>query len=616
MLQPKTPHFSAEGTNLGVEADRESEEQLVYALSHLDDFRCQVYLVMEHPKFNFVSRSIQVVLIFLIISSILLLFTETVTSYQEFSPDSPLCRKVLEEYCSDKTYTTDPGCFMIEEITKNSETAEIKPLVKNDAGGDAIKMKWGSENEDWWDQEYSDENNFFFGSTKYRNYVSELDYDKAKDDNVLPFEDEELNRCHLMNAFQDEEELTMKYGKPHFLTTRDEFQRTQAICTRLECLDRPPEYKGNNVWIPVEFVVNGLFTLELIMRLYGTVGSGIYFFRKVMNWFDIAALVPFYIEGLVPLISDGTLDNVDFGILASAPLPIAVITARSLKVIRLFKLLRHFTASKVLLDTARLGWKEMAAIISMLIFFTIVFAIICFELERGDDCYKGDDNCGDDTIPEELNAISEDGTRIQIDKNGDAQSVPNVYYGIWFSFVTLTTTGYGDIVPVTNIGRMWTIMLILWGAIYMSMPLTVAASTFSYVHDKYERCHGRISDEELGNKATVEAFQQMVQRSGVVRQLSALDDLCRSFFEQLESQDISFLTGNLDKQNEQDKNMIEMKRLWNTILEETERVVMPAEEILESFVRASLAVRAIEISVGSSDQPGSAMMSDDDDEKK
>jgi len=484
------------------------------------------------------------VLIIFIVFSILLLFTETLTSFQEFSESGNLCGKVMEIYCSDKNdNTVDPGCF-------HHDADSSGPIVTAD------KLKYNCHD----DSCFAEGVNFGSG------FVS----------------------CNSANVpFQDKESLRLEYGYPSFLTSRYEFSLIENICTRIECMEDPAEYDGNKYWVPFEFLVNGIFTLELFLRLYGTVGSASYFFTKWLNWFDIAALIPFYVEGVGPLILTGGLESVDFGILASAPVPIILIAARSLKVVRLFKLLRHFTASKVLLDTARLGWKEMAAIVGMLIFFTIVFAIICFELEKGEACYLGEDGC---EAPE--GEFLNDGNRVVLDKFGDGAKISNVYFGIWFSFVTLTSTGYGDIVPVTNIGQLWTVFLILCGAIYMSMPLTVAASTFSYVHDKYERCHGRISDEELGNKATVEEFQAHITKSGIMRQLHALDAHCRTLFDHLEDHDgdmLACMGGRSDRRT---------REIFADILEDSQRVVPNMEDILEKYVRASLAVRALEISVG------------------
>ena len=54
---------------------------------------------MEYPKYSFYSRVIQMILIVFICLSVFLLFTETLTSFHNYSESTELCGKVLEIYC-------------------------------------------------------------------------------------------------------------------------------------------------------------------------------------------------------------------------------------------------------------------------------------------------------------------------------------------------------------------------------------------------------------------------------------------------------------------------------------------------------------------------------------
>ena len=56
----------------------------------------------------------------------------------------------------------------------------------------------------------------------------------------------------------------------------------------------------------------------------------------------------------------------------------------------MFKLTRHFQASKVLSETAARVWKQILGMIALLSFLTVLFAILLFEVERGTPCYVGD----------------------------------------------------------------------------------------------------------------------------------------------------------------------------------------------------------------------------------
>ena len=166
-------------------------------------------------------------------------------------------------------------------------------------------------------------------------------------------------------------------------------------------------------------------------------------------------------------------------------------------------------------------------------------------------------------------------------------AISNVFYGVWFSFITLTSTGYGDIVPVTNIGQGFCVILIILGAMYMSMPLTVAASTFSHVHEQYERLHGRINEEELQNKRLAQKHLQFTIKLGVKKSLMSLYEKTNDFLELIEL-----------KQKYKDRELDEQLNLaLIDVLEDAKHTVPTVEDSLEHYIRAELAIARLEKSV-------------------
>jgi hypothetical protein len=73
-----------------------------------------------------------------------------------------------------------------------------------------------------------------------------------------------------------------------------------------------------------------------------------------------------------------------------------------------------------------------------IVFLTVLFAIILFGIESGTPCFVGDPGC---VVPASLQGRVEIGDRIIVNKLGESSQIPDVFYGLWFSFVTLTTTG-------------------------------------------------------------------------------------------------------------------------------------------------------------------------------
>jgi len=85
------------------------------------------------------------------------------------------------------------------------------------------------------------------------------------------------------------------------------------------------------------------------------------------------------------------------------------------------------------------------------------------------------------------------------------QSVPS---SMWWCIVTFTTTGYGDMVPVTPLGYFLGIMAQLTGVIMLALPLSILGATF---HEERARMasEGGAQDEE-GEEGAIEATDKIV----------------------------------------------------------------------------------------------------------
>jgi hypothetical protein len=121
--------------------------------------------------------------------------------------------------------------------------------------------------------------------------------------------------------------------------------------------------------------------------------------------------------------------------------------------------------------------------VCFLIFITTVFAILLYEVEKGDSCYVGQPNCN---VPEDALPSLRPDAYVSINKAGDISKFPNALTGLWYSMVSLTSTGYGDMVPETNIGSFMGVLIMLFGSLYMAMPLTAASTAFYQIHQHYD----------------------------------------------------------------------------------------------------------------------------------
>jgi voltage-gated potassium channel len=72
-------------------------------------------------------------------------------------------------------------------------------------------------------------------------------------------------------------------------------------------------------------------------------------------------------------------------------------------------------------------------------------------------------------------------------------SIPHTIY---WSVVTLTTTGYGDIYPITQIGKMLTGILLLIGVGVFALPAGII--TAGFLEESRKAKHGRIRCPHCG----------------------------------------------------------------------------------------------------------------------
>jgi voltage-gated potassium channel len=60
----------------------------------------------------------------------------------------------------------------------------------------------------------------------------------------------------------------------------------------------------------------------------------------------------------------------------------------------------------------------------------------------------------------------------------DAKEFPNAWLGLWWAITTITTVGYGDVVPHSTIGRVLASVLMIAGIGFLSLLTATIASSF------------------------------------------------------------------------------------------------------------------------------------------
>ena len=249
-------------------------------------------------------------------------------------------------------------------------------------------------------------------------------------------------------------------------------------------------------WDLFETVSISIFTIELGLR-FATAPDRAAFCTDSLNFVDLVAILPFYLEL--------ALQGVEVPGLAV------------LRVLRLARVLRLLTAFKDGLNVLSETFIDSLQALRMLVFFVcigmIVFSSLMFYIERGvydvdtgvwmiQNGYECDYECTRVRLPfctEELyNATvsgafasgqlerprmvfvhnrhrGEDANCVRQWERSPYQSIPESF---WWCLVTMTTVGYGDIYPVSALGKLFCMMTAVAGLLVIALPISIVGSNF------------------------------------------------------------------------------------------------------------------------------------------
>jgi potassium voltage-gated channel Shaw-related subfamily C protein len=155
-----------------------------------------------------------------------------------------------------------------------------------------------------------------------------------------------------------------------------------------------------------------------------------------VNIIDFLATLSFYLDILFNKFLPTSLTNTDLFEFFSIT-----------RIFRLFKLTRHYGGLKILIHTFTASMRELMLLIFFLVLFIVIFASLIYYAER-----------------------------LQKNPDNDFTSIP---IGLWWSIVTMTTVGYGDMVPKTYAGMMVGGLCALTGVLTIALPVPVIVANFA-----------------------------------------------------------------------------------------------------------------------------------------
>lgn len=188
-----------------------------------------------------------------------------------------------------------------------------------------------------------------------------------------------------------------------------------------------------------------IFTIEYLLRLWtctlnesfkDPIKGRIKFMFSPLAVADLFAFLPFYIPMLIPL---------DLRFLRGF---------RLLRLIRVLKFGRYSEALRLFAHVIRSKKAELITSISIIFILLIISSSILYYIENG-------------AQPDKFSSIPQ---------------------SMWWGVVTLTTVGYGDIYPVTSIGKFLSSIISLLGIGLFALPTGILSAGFiEEIHSRKEK---------------------------------------------------------------------------------------------------------------------------------
>ena len=214
--------------------------------------------------------------------------------------------------------------------------------------------------------------------------------------------------------------------------------------------DLPEEVQ--RVLMCIEETASVVFTIEYLLRILtadllypgrGAVVSRIRYVLSPMAIIDLLAILPFWLPMFLPCSM------------------LALRSLRLVRILRILKLNRYFDAIRSIGEVLSSKRRELIGSLFFVGLLMLVSSLLMYSVEH-------------DAQPEVFR---------------------NAFSGLWWAVATLTTVGYGDIYPVTILGRILGALIAFSGIAALAIPTGIITAGLT------ERIgHGKSVDEELARQ--------------------------------------------------------------------------------------------------------------------
>ena len=196
------------------------------------------------------------------------------------------------------------------------------------------------------------------------------------------------------------------------------------------------EEKYGALLLTLEWVFTILFTIEYVMRIY-SINKPIKYIFSTMGIIDLLAIIPTYLIFVFPYLHTLTV----------------IRSLRIIRIFRVFKLKRYIRGAYTMQIALRNAVPKIIVFLLSVLLLIIILGTIMYIFEG------------------------------LVGGNPGFQDIPN---SIYWSIVTLTTVGYGDVYPITIGGKMFTFFVLMIGVGLVTVPAGLVATALSKARELEE----------------------------------------------------------------------------------------------------------------------------------
>ena len=204
----------------------------------------------------------------------------------------------------------------------------------------------------------------------------------------------------------------------------------------------------------MDFICVIILTVDYICRWIVSINR-CKFFAQPFNILDLLGILPVWICFGFVAYGDSMNWTKDqwLSITAFTYFEMTVVYMRLLRIFRFRLILFNFRSLRVITLAYKHSLKELCILSTLLMMSSIVYGVLVFYVEIF---------------------------------NEKTDSFPSGFHAQWWAFVTMTTVGYGDYVPHTNLGYVIAVTCSLFGIVLVAMTTTIIINNFMQIYTNVE----------------------------------------------------------------------------------------------------------------------------------